>query len=139
MSVDIPRAPKALAQAQKLANLMDTAFRIPVVGYRIGLDGLLGFIPGIGDFISLLLAGRIVRLANKMGVPKEMQSKMIRNIILDFILGLIPLAGDIADFFFKANRANVKMMEQWWLAQHDTDIKRATKEKLTQWASEPTT
>ncbi|QPG05898.1 DUF4112 domain-containing protein [Salinimonas marina] len=137
MSVDIPKAPKALAQAQKLANLMDTAFRIPVVGYRIGLDGLLGFIPGIGDFISLLLAGRIVRLASKMGVPADMQRKMIRNIILDFILGLIPLAGDIADFFFKANRANVKMMEQWWLAQHDDDIKHATKEKLTQWASEP--
>lgn len=137
MSVDIPRAPKSLAEAQKLANLMDTAFRIPIIGYRIGLDGLLGFIPVVGDVISLVLAARIVRLAKKMGVPEDMQKKMVKNVALDFVIGLVPFIGDLADFFFKANKANVKMMEKWWLAQHDHDIKQATKENLTRWASEP--
>lgn len=130
-----PQIPAALKKAQKLANLMDTAFRIPVIGYRIGLDGVLGLIPGIGDVITVAIAGRIVYLGKQLGVPAPVRKKMIRNIAMDFGLGLIPLAGDLADFFFKANKANVKLMEKWWLENHANDVHSASQAQLKQWAA----
>ena len=64
------QAPKELKDAQDIANTLDTAVKIPFLGLRVGLDFLIGLIPGVGDAIVLLLSWRIVYLGRKMGSAK---------------------------------------------------------------------
>lgn len=126
-------APEELKKAQRMANVLDSAFRIPVIGIRLGLDSLVGLIPGAGDALMFLASARIIWLGKRMGVPPALSKKMIRNAIADFALGFIPLVGDVADVFFKANQKNVRLMEKWWLAQNQQRIAEATERKLNDW------
>ena len=103
---------KELEEVERLARLMDTAFRVPVIGYRIGLDGLLGLVPGIGDVATLLPAGYILYKARKMGVPNDVFLKMCANTGFDAALGSVPLLGDLFDVVFKANKRNVELLRQ---------------------------
>lgn len=127
------QAPKALRQAQRLANLTDTAITLPIVGIKLGLDFLLGLIPAVGDALMFLLSWRIIHLAKKIGMPKGLRTMMWRNAMLDFVLGLVPVVGDIVDLFYKANRANVAIMERWWLEQNKAQLARHTEQVLQQW------
>jgi hypothetical protein len=129
-------APDELKQAQSLANITDTAVRLPVIGVEVGLDFLIGLIPGVGDAIMTRVAMRIVYLGRKMGLPKPLQTIMARNALLDFGFGFVPIVGDIIDIYYKANRRNVRIMERWWLEQNQSEIKRNTQEKLKQWELE---
>ncbi len=126
-------APKELRKAQDIANLLDTAVKIPVIGVPVGLDFLIGLIPGIGDATMVLAALRIVHLGRKLGVPEHIQSKMMRNVLVDFGLGFIPIVGDIADIFYKANRKNVQLLERWWIETHKKDVDSHTAKKLAEW------
>ena len=125
--------PTELKKVQDLANVLDTAVRLPVVGVNVGLDFLIGLIPGIGDATMTLAALRIVYLGRKMGVPEDIQSKMMRNVVVDFGLGFIPIFGDLVDIFYKANRKNVHLMERWWLEVNKTDVDNSTASKLAEW------
>lgn len=127
-------APKELIKAQKLANITDTAFTIPLIGTKVGWDFIVGLIPGIGDAIMSLVALRIISLARKLGVPFSLQMLMLRNALVDFALGFIPVLGDLIDIFYKANRANVRMMERWWLEQNKSQLSENTQKKLNEWA-----
>ena len=129
-------APKALTDAQDIANTLDTAVKIPFIGVRVGLDFLIGLIPGIGDAIVLLMSWRIVYLGRKMGVPKPVLTQMVRNSLLDFGLGFVPLVGDIVDIFYKANTKNVQLMERWWISNHKDDVDAYAKEQLASWEAE---
>lgn len=124
------QAPEALKKAQSLANITDTAVRLPVIGVEVGLDFLIGLIPGIGDLIMTLVALRIVSLGKQLGLPKPLQSIMIRNALMDFALGFVPVVGDLFDIWYKANRRNVRIMERWWLEQNQAKIKQNTLNKL---------
>ena len=130
------QAPKALTDAQDIANTLDTAVKIPFIGVRVGLDFLIGLIPGIGDAIVLLMSWRIVYLGRKMGVPKPVLTQMVRNSLLDFGLGFVPLVGDIVDIFYKANTKNVQLMERWWISNHKDDVDAYAKEQLASWEAE---
>lgn len=101
----------ALAEARRIAWLLDEAVRLPG-GIRFGLDGVLGLIPGIGDLLGLLAAGRIVDIARRQGVPPGALMRMVGNIGIDALIGAIPIAGDLFDFGFKANARNVDLLEQ---------------------------
>ena len=127
--------PAELKKAQDLANVLDTAVRMPVIGVNVGLDFLIGLIPGIGDATMTLAALRIVYLGRKMGVPEDVQSKMLRNVLVDFGLGFIPLFGDLVDIFYKANRNNVRLMEAHWLENHQGHIDNSTADKIAAWES----
>lgn len=94
--------------ATVLTKLMDEQFRIGKLTF--GLDPLLGIIPGLGDIVSLLLSGYIIFIAFLMGLPSEKISKMITNVIADFLIGLVPLVGDVADVFYKANKKNLTII-----------------------------
>ncbi|GAC13626.1 DUF4112 domain-containing protein [Aliiglaciecola lipolytica] len=126
-------APKSLLVAQKLANLSDTAVRIPFTEVKFGLDFLIGLIPGIGDGIMLIVGAIIIVMGKSMGLPTPLIIKMLRNSLIDFLLGLIPLIGDVADIFYKSNQANVRIMERWWVSQNKAAIDAQTQEKLTKW------
>lgn len=126
-------APNELLEAQKLAHLSDSAIRIPIIGLEIGLDFLVGLVPVIGDTLMLLLSARILWLAKKLGVPNSLRVMMLKNCIIDYLVGLIPFVGDIFDLFYKANKANARMMEKWWVQENSEAIKQQVGQKLSQW------
>ena len=101
-----------LAEIERLAALMDTAFRIPVIGFRVGLDGLIGLIPGVGDAATLVPAGYILYRARQMGVPNHLFLRMLLNTGADVAVGLVPLLGDLFDLAFKSNRKNVALLRE---------------------------
>jgi hypothetical protein len=96
---------------RQLSNLLDNAFRIPGTSYGIGIDPLLGLIPGGGDFIGGLLSIYIVYSAARMGVPKETLVRMGSNIVFDSLVGAVPVAGDLFDVAWKANVKNIDLLE----------------------------
>ena len=128
-------APAELLKAQKLANRLDTAFKLPFIPFRIGLDAIIGLIPGLGDAVMLIAALRIVHLGKQMGLPPGLVKVMLRNALLDFGLGFIPLVGDIVDFFYKANQANVRVMEKYWVSQNKDAIDANAKSALESWSA----
>lgn len=128
-------APAELLKAQKLANRLDTAFKLPFIPFRIGLDAIIGLIPGLGDAVMLIAALRIVYLGKRMGLPPGLMKVMLRNALLDFGLGFIPLVGDIVDFFYKANQANVRVMEKYWVSQNKDAIDANAKSALEAWSA----
>lgn len=130
------RAPDELLKAQSLANLLDTAIKIPFIPIRLGLDFLIGLIPGIGDILMLFASLRIVNLAHELGVPKPLLKKMMINTVVDYVLGFFPIFGDLVDLFFKANQRNVRIMESWWVAENKDQIDALAKRQLEQWQAE---
>ena len=127
------QAPKELKQAQDIANLLDMAVKIPFIGVRIGLDFLVGLIPVLGDTIMLLASLRIVQLADKINVPTDIRKLMLRNALLDYGLGFIPIVGDIVDVFYKANIKNVRLMERWWITENKGAVDAHTQALLADW------
>jgi hypothetical protein len=101
-----------LAQVKWLATLMDDAFRIPGTPLRFGWDSVLGFFPGFGDVLTSALSLLIVHHAWQTGASKLTLARMLGNVGLDFVIGAIPLVGDLFDFAFKANRKNARLLEQ---------------------------
>ncbi|MEX2516131.1 MAG: DUF4112 domain-containing protein [Gammaproteobacteria bacterium] len=99
-----------LRRAQQLAYLFDAACRIPGTRWRIGLDGLIGLLPGIGDVITAGTSIYIIYLGRKPGMPLRLQLHMFANVLLDVLVGSIPLLGDVFDIHFKANLRNVALM-----------------------------
>ena len=105
-----PEEEIALQRAARLAYWLDDRFRIPGTRRRIGFDGLLGLIPGIGDTATALIASYIVLESARLGVPKATLARMLANVGIDYVIGLVPLVGDLADFAWKANRRNARML-----------------------------
>jgi hypothetical protein len=129
----ITAAPSQLLVAQKVANLTDTAVRIPFTRIKVGLDFLVGLIPGIGDTLMLGVSASIIAMGKSMGAPTSILIKMVRNSLLDFLLGLIPILGDIADVFYRANQANVRLLERWWVTKNKAHLDANTQKQLQQW------
>jgi hypothetical protein len=109
----------ALQRVARLAYWLDDRFRIPGTRRRIGIDGLLGFVPGIGDTATALIASYIVLEAARLGVPKAVLARMVANVGIDYVVGLVPLVGDLADLGWKANRRNARMLRDHLLARRD--------------------
>jgi hypothetical protein len=130
------KAPPALLKAQKLANLLDTAIKLPFIPIKIGLDSIVGLIPGAGDALMLFVSLRIVWLGKSLGMPSALVAQMVKNSAIDFGLGFIPFVGDIIDVFYKANQKNVRVMERWWVSENKASVDAATKAKLEQWEAE---
>jgi Domain of unknown function (DUF4112) len=114
-----PEEEIAMQRVARLAHWLDDRFRIPGTRRRIGLDGLVGLIPGIGDTATALIASYIVLEAARLGVPKGTIARMLANVGIDYLLGLVPLAGDLADFAWKANRRNARMLRDHLIARRD--------------------
>jgi Domain of unknown function (DUF4112) len=99
---------------QHLAYLMDGAIRIGP--WTVGLDPLIGLIPGIGDLIGALISMLIVGRAVQAGIPRIAIARMVTNIAIDTFVGSIPLFGDAFDFGYKSNLKNLRIYEQSLLA-----------------------
>lgn len=100
-----------LSRLRSLSNLLDNAIPIPGTSYRIGIDPLLGLLPGAGDYVGAAFSAYIVIQAARLGASKATLSRMVLNIILDTVVGNVPLLGDLFDATWKANRKNTALLE----------------------------
>ena len=97
---------------ERLSWLMDDLFRIPVLGWRFGLDALIGLIPGFGDTATSLVSFYILAAAVRYRVPKVTLARMGMNIALDYVAGSVPLVGDFVDAAWKANHKNIDLLKK---------------------------
>jgi hypothetical protein len=104
------KLPPDLLALRRFAILMDEAFPIPGTTKRVGLDAGLGLIPGVGDAIAGLLSAWIVIGALRHRVPLITVTRMVFNIVLDVVVGSIPLFGDVFDFLFEENVMNLRLL-----------------------------
>ena len=101
-----------LQQVNSLAWLLDNSIPIPLINYRIGLDAIVGLVPGFGDIAGLLVSSYIVMQAVRLGVPKATLTRMLVNVALEAVIGVVPVIGDIFDATFKANARNVLLLNE---------------------------
>ena len=102
---------KRINRLHRLSQLLDNAIAIPGTKYRIGLDPILGLIPGGGDTIAGVLGAYIILEAARMDIPRKVLWKMVGNILFDSLVGTIPVIGDIFDAVWKANVKNMTLLE----------------------------
>jgi Domain of unknown function (DUF4112) len=99
--------------ARFLAELLDQRFRIPGTSIRIGLDPLIGLIPGIGDTLANLAGSAILFIGAKFNLPKVVLLRMALNIALNTLIGAIPFVGDLFSIWFRSNVRNVQLLERY--------------------------
>jgi hypothetical protein len=104
---------RKLKGLDRLAWVLDSSIPIPGTSRTIGLDGIIGLIPGVGDAFAGMLSGYIIIKALIMGLPIFIIAQMVVNMIIEGVVGVIPFFGDIFDFIFKSNRRNVKLMQRY--------------------------
>ena len=115
-----PAADAALGQARALARLLDTAVRVPGTNFRIGLDPLIGLVPGVGDLIGGALSAYVLVLAARAGASRAVLLRMLANLGTDAVAGAVPIAGDLFDAGFKANARNLALLERHVAAPRET-------------------
>ncbi|MGE5611544.1 MAG: DUF4112 domain-containing protein [Bacillota bacterium] len=99
-----------LERARWLANWLDTKYSVG--GVRFGFDSILGLIPGIGDTVATLIGLYPIYVAQRHGLGKTVQARMVLNLVMDWAVGLIPGIGDAADVFYRGNVRNVRLLEK---------------------------
>jgi len=95
-----------------LAALLDDAFRIPGTNLRFGLDAIIGLVPAIGDMLSSFASFIIIFAAWQRGLPQVTLARMVVNVAVDTIVGTVPIAGDMFDVAWKANRMNMRLLQR---------------------------
>ncbi len=101
---------RAVLPLRQLSRLLDSSIRIPGTQARIGLDPILGLLPVAGDTVSLVVSGYIILHAWRLDVPKQTVALMVINLLVDWLVGSIPVLGNIFDFVYKANERNLELM-----------------------------
>lgn len=108
---------RRIARIDKIADWLDARYRIPGTRIRFGGDAVLGLIPGVGDTASLLLSLYLLREAQALNLPLSLKARMAGNIFLDWLVGLVPLAGDLLDIGFRANSKNVEIIRSYFRSE----------------------
>lgn len=104
--------PSTARELRRLAWLLDDSIPLPG-GYRVGLDGVVGLVPGLGDAVGLAASSWILLRARSFGIPRVVMARMVGNVLLDAAIGAVPVLGDLFDFAFKANRRNILLIEEY--------------------------
>jgi Domain of unknown function (DUF4112) len=97
---------------RRLQYLLDSAFRVPGTNFRFGWDPIIGLVPWVGDLLTAMMSCVIVFQAHQMRIPRVVQLRMVLNIVIDVVVGIVPFAGDIADVFWKSNTRNLALLER---------------------------
>lgn len=101
-----------IRRVENIANLLDSQFRIPGTNFKLGWDGLIGLIPGIGDTITLIPQCYLLYEAIRLKVGWSVILKMLLNVLIDWLIGLIPVLGDFFDIVFKSNLRNAQLVAE---------------------------
>jgi len=102
-----------LARFEALAKLLDIAFILPGTKIRYGVDGIIRLIPVVGDLLATAFSLWLVREARALGAPWHVTARMLGNVAVDGVVGIVPLAGDAFDVLFRANMRNVRLLRRW--------------------------
>lgn len=113
-----------LNRIRKLSRLMDSSFRIPIIGWRFGLDPIIGLVPGAGDIIDTAFSAYLIYLATRFNLPRSVLTSMILNIGLEAVVGTVPVIGDLFDAYYKSNIRNLALLEKH-LQETEPDLKEA--------------
>lgn len=109
---------RRLDRIEALAYRMDRAFRIPFTQRRFGWDSIIGLVPGVGDTLALAPAAYILREAHALGASKPVLARMVGHVGIDWLVGLVPLVGDVFDVAVKSNSRNVALLRDHLSSSH---------------------
>jgi hypothetical protein len=110
---------------RRIVRITDSAIRIPGTSFRIGLDGLIGLIPGIGDAAGVLISFFIIWRGAASGASSLVLARMIANVALDSIVGAVPVLGDFFDFAFRSNEKNLRLLERHFSSAGEPELPAA--------------
>lgn len=113
---------KVRKKLQRLAWFLDNSIKVPGFNARFGFDALIGLIPGVGDAIAALISSVVISEAARMGAPKVLLLKMAFNVLVDTLVGAVPVVGDLFDFAWKANQRNVRLLDQYLESPRETVV-----------------
>ena len=128
-SLQPARSVKIDESLERLSWLMDDLIRIPGLGWRFGLDALVGLIPGFGDTATSLVSFYVLASAVRYGVPKVTLLRMGMNLGIDYLVGSLPFVGDLFDAWWKSNQKNVALLSQ----RATVSASEARKGELSDW------
>ena len=114
LTEDQRNASTELRWVDGVSRWLDTKFRIPGTKIRFGADFLLGLVPGAGDLLSLGMSGLLVATMAKNGASAKLVARMLFNVVLDAVVGSVPILGNIFDLFYKANYRNAELMREYY-------------------------
>lgn len=97
----------------RIARLLDSAIAIPGTRIRLGLDPIIGLIPGAGDAVTTALSAYVVYEAYRAGLPAALILRMALNVVIDLIVSAVPVLGDIGDIFWRANQRNLAIFDDY--------------------------
>ena len=95
-----------------LTRLMDGLFAIPLLRRKVGLDAIIGMVPVVGDLASAGIGLYLVFEARELGASRWLQARMIGNLLLDFLVGVVPVLGDFFDVLFRAHQRNLRLLQK---------------------------
>ncbi|MEM9988035.1 MAG: DUF4112 domain-containing protein [Pseudomonadota bacterium] len=118
-SSDTAYTPKELGGFERLSNVLDTQFTFPGTSFRVGLDGIVGLIPGVGDAVTGAMGLYALKKAHDVNLPFGKRVKMIWHIAVDSFIGSIPILGDLFDFAYHAHRKNYHILKDHIMQQEE--------------------
>ena len=101
-----------IRRIENIANLLDSKFTVPGTNFKFGWDGLIGLIPGIGDTLTLIPQCYLLYEALRLKIGWGVILKMLLNVLIDWLIGLVPVLGDFFDIVFKSNLRNAKLVAE---------------------------
>ncbi len=105
-----PSHESAVRRMQTVANLLDTAFVVPGTRQRVGIDAIIGLVPGAGDVLTTILSSYIIWEARNLGVSRVALARMLANLAIHATVGSLPLVGDLFDALFRVNQRNMRIV-----------------------------
>jgi hypothetical protein len=105
-----PSRGDAIGRMEMMAKLLDNAFVIPGTKQRVGIDAIIGLIPGLGDIATTLLSSYVIWEARNLGVSRIAIGRMLSNLAIHATFGAIPIVGDVFDAFFRVNQRNMRIV-----------------------------
>lgn len=114
MAKQIPQQ-RDFKQLDWIAKLMDAQFTVPGTNFKFGLDGIIGLIPGAGDISTFAVSAYLLTIMARNGASGYVMARMVLNVVIDAVVGMIPILGDLFDIAFKANMRNVKLMKEHYV------------------------
>ncbi len=112
-----PRRRAALHRIERLGHWLDDRYRLPGTRFRLGLDGIIGLIPGLGDAVTSALSAYLIYEAWRLGASGWTLARMLGNLGFDGLVGVVPVVGDLLDIGFKSNRRNLRLLHRHLAAQ----------------------
>ena len=128
-SIERARPVEVEASLDQLSRWMDGLFRIPGLGWRFGLDAIVGLVPGVGDTLTTMVSFYILAAGVRYRVPKVTLLRMGLNTGIDYVLGAIPLVGDLFDVAWKSNQMNIELLRR----RATVSKEEASKGRLSDW------